>query len=250
MYKYLILTFVLLFAYHSACFAQSEEIARNVKMVANGNIKEVEKNLPELMSAFPNDPGVKLLQGIVCEDANKALELYYDIVNNYSYSEWADDAYWRIVQYHAVSGNIEKATEELKNYRTKYPDSEFLIPACDIVRLANKIENRDKPLPIEEDSVIKMPKDTGKDSAATVEEDGNGEVFGLQVAIYSKRKSADQEMAKYKNKRIETEIIVKKIKKKKMYAVVVGNYSSREKAENAKELISGMCNCKPMILKK
>ncbi|MER3330011.1 MAG: SPOR domain-containing protein, partial [Candidatus Kapaibacterium sp.] len=105
----------------------------------NGKITEVKSQLPDLMVEYPDDAGVKLLLAVVIDDAHKSLDIYKKIVANYPESDWADDAYWRIVQFYALKGETNKAQYELNYFKTKYPRSPYIVPAAEVVRMAEGI---------------------------------------------------------------------------------------------------------------
>lgn len=119
--------------------ASGPDINSYLEMVANGKLTEVKSQLPDLMVEYPDDAGVKLLLAVVIDDAYKSLDIYKKIVANYPESEWADDAYWRIVQFYAVKGETNKAQYELNYFRTKYPQSPYIVPAAEVVRMAEGI---------------------------------------------------------------------------------------------------------------
>lgn len=127
-----------LFTYVTAQ-ASSPDINTYLEMVANGKITEVKSQLPDLMVEYPDDAGVKLLLAVVIDDAFKSLEIYQKIVANYPESDWADDAYWRIVQFYALKGETNKAKYELNYFKTKYPKSPYIVPAAEVVRMAEGI---------------------------------------------------------------------------------------------------------------
>lgn len=144
--------------------ASSPDINAYLEMVANGKITEVKSQLPDLMVEFPDDAGVKLLLAVVIDDANKSLDIYKKIAANYPESEWADDAYWRIVQFYALKGETNKAQYELNYFKTKYPKSPFIVPAAEVVRMAEGIFRKEsnilkatneKPIGRENTPVIK-----------------------------------------------------------------------------------------------
>jgi len=123
--------------FHTANAEVSEadkQTATFLTMIADGRLQEVKAKLPDLMVERPNDPGVQLLLGVVIDDAFKALDIYKKITDTYPESEWADDAYWRIVQFYAVMGDTTQAQSELNNFRRRYPTSGYLVPAIDVVR--------------------------------------------------------------------------------------------------------------------
>ena len=139
--------------------AQTQKVRDYLKMVAMGKVAEVKKQIPDLLAEYPNDPGVQLLLAVVIDDAFLAVEKYKNIFKSYPESEWADDAYWRIVQFYAVIGDTTTAKSELENYRKKYPASEFLIAATDVVRFSINYAKSDKnPKNAQQSSVSKDMK--------------------------------------------------------------------------------------------
>lgn len=120
-----------------AASAQSDNLVRNrLKRIALGQAAEVRSELPDLLSEFPNDPGVRLLHAVLVEDASLALPMFEKIVEEYPQSEWADDALWRVVQIYALRNDTARAWQALQEYRKQYPDSEFLLFASELVKNA------------------------------------------------------------------------------------------------------------------
>jgi tetratricopeptide (TPR) repeat protein len=124
-----LITLLFLFIGASFAFAQADEVNKNLRLFAHGRIDEVKNNIPNLIAEYPNDPGVKLLLGVVLDDAGKALKLYEEIINDHQKSQWADDAYWRIVQYYAVLGDTAKARFELEQLTLSARQLEWQNPA-------------------------------------------------------------------------------------------------------------------------
>jgi cell division septation protein DedD len=265
--------------------AQTEKVRVYLKMVALGQIDDVKSKLPDLLAEYPADPGVQLLHAVVIEDAFKAVEKYKTIVKVYPDSEWADDAYWRIVQFYAVIGDTARAKNELNYYRKKYPSSEFLIAASDVVRQAVKhaqrterggFPNRAVPAynkPVETNTATKEyvhPQDVVSSAedvdhseelaniphekpveVATHDEPIDGDTkYGLQVGIYRTYEAAKAERDKFSKLRMLSVVKEKKIDGENFYAVVIGNYSSRESAETAKHIVQNQCKCNPIIYQK
>lgn len=245
----------------SYIFAQDAIVEEYLQQYSQGKMNEVRTALPDLLVEYPNDPGVKLLLAIVLEDADKALDIYKDIIQKYPESKWADDAYWRLLEYYAVKNDVEKAEFELGNFRKRYPTSEFLIPATDVVRtcrsFVNAREKQEKSNNLKEKS--ETANKTGKEIENSVpkkETENNdtkmtGKNFGLQVGVFSTVEKAEDEKAKLMAKRLRTSIEEKMVNGKKMFAVVIGNYSSMEAAEAAKQIIQQQCDsCSPIIYQK
>jgi hypothetical protein len=116
--------------------AKDLPIGKYLNMIAEGKSDEVRSVMLDLYVEHPNDPGVMLLAGAVLQDAFKAMDFYQRIVTEHPRSEWADDAMWRIVQFYAILGDEQRANAALEVMRQKYPTSQFLVPATDVVRSA------------------------------------------------------------------------------------------------------------------
>ena len=272
--KHLILIVTLLtIILHLETSAQADKVNYYLNKVAQGKIEEVKLQLPELLAEYPNDPGVQLLHGVVLDDAFLAVKIYKRIISNYPESQWADDAYWRVIQFYAIMGDTLQAKEYLGKFRENYPTSEFLMPSTDIVRssvgfvrtgtksTAVETSERDemisftsretKPAPkdkyepearVSEQPYLQQPKDTQKEIGPAT--------YGLQVGLYSSHESAEAEMKRFLHQRLRTEVREKVIEGETKYAVVIGNYTSRESAEAAKQIVQQQCNCSPIVFKK
>ncbi len=292
--KLLIACFTAFIFFSQAAVSQSELVSEYLKLVAKGNTTQVKTQLPDLLAEYPNDPGVMLLHGVVIEDAFRAVKIYERIAKNYPRSQWADDAYWRIVQFYAILGDIRRAEKELNDFRSKYPASEFIVPATDVVRSAisiarkqksrlasdpememtdyeepakpivpdiiipeKQIVNRNEPKkkpavetpPAVIETNVPIPAKAAEPKAYPVNT-SNSKTYGLQVGIFSNRDYADAEMRKFLKQRMRTEVKPKVINGENMYAVVIGNYSSKESAEAAKLIVQQQCDCNPIVFEK
>jgi tetratricopeptide (TPR) repeat protein len=159
--------------------AQADEVNKNLRLYAHGQIDEVKNNLLDLLVEYPDDPGVKLLRAVVEDDAEKALKMYQNILNNYSKSDWADYAYWRIIQYYAITGDISKAEEELENFRLRYPSSVFLGTSTDLIITAKSIQNNSGK------SISKRNKIEDNSTAIHNDNSDNNEVPKTEDVVFS-----------------------------------------------------------------
>ncbi|MES2765724.1 MAG: SPOR domain-containing protein [Bacteroidota bacterium] len=295
--KFFLITLFLFTAFFTETFAQSSSIVNSrLRMVAMGKLEEVRAGLPELQDQFPDDDGVLFLSAIVTDNALRALRIYEGILKNSPKSEWADDAQLRIVQYWALKRDTTKALLELQNYRVKYPASEFLLAATDMVKatvgpparasvrpaesittatpgeiIPKKTEipkTNEKPLkeplkevlkePVKKEPVKPEPKtpETVKTEPWPPPAKTNESIvlkesrWGLQVGVYAERESAESEVNRFKSKRLKTAILNKDVNGKLWFAVVVGDYSSRESAEKAHPVVQAQCECTPFVVEK
>ncbi len=273
MKKIFALVVVLFFASVVLGFSQNDQVKKYLKMVSQGKVADVKLALPDLLAEYPDDPGVLLLHGSVVDDANKAIDIYEKIVKKHPESEYADDAYWRIIQYYAIKGDLDKANQELEAYRKKFPTSEFLAPSGDIVRtatalakggsrnhapaVAEKKKEKEEVTPKKEKKMENLPKPPEKEKIKekpvekekAEERDLKG-TWGLQVGVYSTQEAAKNEVERFRSMRLRAEILSKKVDGATMYAVVIGDYSTKESAEAAKNIVQQQCNCSPMVFKK
>lgn len=253
--KFIIIFSILAALSFCQTFAQSEVVNLYLKKISQGKIEDVKKALPDLLAKYPDDPGVKLLHGAVIDDAFKAVEIYEDIVEKHPNDRWADDAQWRIVQFYAVKGDTSKAKNELAKLRKIAPASEFLMPATDVVRASIAI-NRKEELHTTRSSPPDKPAVETSDESEIPDLDeipsaGSGEGgYGLQVGIFRTYEAALAEMDSYREKRMRATIMTKNVEEETMYAVVIGNYASKEAAEAAKVIVQQQCGCKPIVFKK
>lgn len=260
-----------LFASFQQSEAQDEKIRTYLQLVASGKLSEVKMALPDLLAEYPSHPGVMILHGIVIEDGEKAVGIYQKIVRQFPQSEWADDAYWRIIQYFAIKGDLETARLELENFRKSHPTSEFLSPATDVVRTAERMfSNKSSNNPTQDFAQNNRPQQNKEQQEATKELIINKEksesvvkqsdskenlkntetTYGLQVGIYSTREAAESEKERFYRMRMNTEVMKKDIDGQTKFAVVIGEYSSVESAEHAKKVVQLQCKCNPIIFKR
>ncbi|MBI3259480.1 MAG: SPOR domain-containing protein, partial [Ignavibacteriae bacterium] len=353
--------------------SQSSLVRNRLQSVALGKVDEVKRELPDLLAEFPDDPGIQFLHGVVLEDASQALKIYERIIKEHPDCEWADDAQWRIVQFYALKNDTSRARKELKVYRDKYPQSEFLLNASEMVKgtvgfgkatdkntslstetkaqtsteikpLTKPTESKpvstsvaskpstsvaSKPIetkPIAKSTETKQPetkttpksidsktsakpvqkkqiesklvskpettknetkpskptesklteaKQSGKpdpkqvetkqpakpvetkttaksDSPTGTPNDPKGitkkDVWSLQVASYDTKETAETEVKQFKTKRLRASVIEKKVDDKTIYAVFIGEYTSKEAAEKAKIIVQQSCNCTPFVV--
>jgi cell division protein FtsN len=102
------------------------------------------------------------------------------------------------------------------------------------------------------DSKKPVPEKVDKKEVAIKNNSNNnsGEKWGLQVGIYSTKEAAENELKKFKQQRLLADILRKEVDGGTMYAVVIGDYSSRQSAEAGKTIVQQQCKCSPILYKK
>ncbi len=68
-------------------------------LIDENELDGVKENLPELLSKYPNDPGVLFLKAILTDDGESAIKQYKYILENYSKSIYAPEAAMKIGEY-------------------------------------------------------------------------------------------------------------------------------------------------------
>jgi cell division septation protein DedD len=214
---------------------QDAAVRAKILAVAEGRSDEVRRELPSLLAAYPNDPGVLFLSAILERDGKKALDVYQRIVREYPNSEWADDAQWRIVQYYALLRDTLAARQALADYQQRFPLSEFLVYAQNLVLSTVGMEQ--------------APPQRAATSSTDAERGtpGENQRYALQIGAYSTKGVAEQEAAKFRAQRLRVEVIEKA---PSLFAVTIGDYSSRAAAEKARPLVEEQCKCTPFIIPK
>ncbi len=261
--------------------AQEGLVRNRLAKIANGQSSEVKQELPDLLAEYPDDPGVRLLHAMLVEDAMKALPLYERIVRQYPDSEWADDAQWRIVQIYAVHGDADKARGALDVMRQRYPTSQFLVFATQLVKEtvglttmqrspsatpSNSSHRETTPTtsqPTTTESRSTTPaattppptttpiRETATETPArstTQPAEQSTTKFTLQVGLFSNREAADVELERFRKLRMRSGIHIKNVDGVDKFAVTVGEYSSRESADRARQTVQKYCGCTPFIV--
>ncbi len=246
----------------SVAQAQSSIVYNRLRMIIAGKADDVRKELPDLMKDFPDEPGVMFLNAVLTDDGTKALSIYEQITREHPQSEWADDAELRIVQFYALKKDTSRAQRELATFKRNYPLSEFLIHAVDLVKstvgagttpvVKAIAEKSSTPTKGTKDMLLveSKPIETKTTSAAVstekVVDPAAKKYWGLQVGVYTTKKTAEAEAQKYRDQRMKVEVTTKDAK----FGVVVGHYSSRESAEKSRDIIQAQCQCTPLVVEK
>lgn len=169
--------------------AQQPAIRPLLQAAAMGKTEEIRKKLPDLLVEYPDDAGVQYLHAVILEDAAKAAPLFEKIVKNYPTSEWADDAEWRVVQYYAMKKDTARARKELTNFRSAYPQSEFLLAASDAVKFT---------VGLPKSAQDKTVKGTAKEIAVAKNEATKNNVKTTPAAVATANKTTNKSTEKVK----------------------------------------------------
>ena len=99
----------------------SQNIDMYLSLIHEGQSDGVEEILPELISKYPNDPGVIYLKALLTEEALKSLELYSSILKRFPESKYSGEAAVKIGEYFYAKGLYSQAGAQLSPLPRKYP---------------------------------------------------------------------------------------------------------------------------------
>ena len=98
----------------------SQNIDLYFSLIEEGELDGVKENLPELLSKFPNDPGVLFLKAVLTEDGDSALKQYKYVLKNFPKSIYAPEAAMKIGEYFYAKGLYTQCSSVLKVIPLQY----------------------------------------------------------------------------------------------------------------------------------
>jgi len=231
---------VLLCVVSSLSIAQSTEpdIRNYVAQVNNGNVDDVRRELPSLLTKYPNNPGVMYLQGLVSREGSEAIRTYQSIVDNFPTSEWADDALYRVYQFYYALGLYRTAEIKMKQLVEKYPDSPYAKGGTEATAANTTIPQeepkRETPAPAEPQAGV--PPAVASQSTEPVTAAADTAIasrFVLQVGAFGVQNNAETLKERFDAAGYPVEMISKVKDTRALFLVWVGNYASYEEARSA-----------------
>lgn len=103
------------------CYLFSQNVDMYLSLIHEGQREGVKENLPELVSKYPNDPGVIYLQALLTVNGMKSLELYSMIIDKFPESKYAGEASVKIGEYFYARGLYSQAGRQLCTIPRRYP---------------------------------------------------------------------------------------------------------------------------------
>ena len=102
-------------------FSFGQNINLYLSLIEQGQVEGVRETLPELISKFPNNPEVRYLKALLCEDCESAINQYTELLKTYPDSKYAPDAAMKIGEYFYAKGLYTQSARLLKNIPITYP---------------------------------------------------------------------------------------------------------------------------------
>ena len=102
-------------------FLFAQNVDMYLSLLHEGQTDGVKEYLPELISKYPNDPGVRYLQALMTSDGMQSLEMYSSLLEKYPKSKYAPEAAVKIGEYFYARGLYSQAGRQLCLIPRKYP---------------------------------------------------------------------------------------------------------------------------------
>ena len=99
----------------------SQNVDLYFSLIDEGELDGVKENLPELLSKFPQDPGVLFLKAVLTDDGESALKQYKYILKSFPKSTYAPESAMKIGEYFYARGLYTQSANLLKNIPINYP---------------------------------------------------------------------------------------------------------------------------------
>ena len=111
----------------------SQNVEMYLSLIHEGQSEGVKENLPELISKYPNDPGVIYLQALLTTNGMKSLELYAKIIEKFPESKYSGSASVKTGEYLYARGLYSQAGMQLRLIPRKYPRIENMQRVVDMI---------------------------------------------------------------------------------------------------------------------
>ena len=99
----------------------SQNIDLYFSLIDEGELDGVKENLPELLSKYPQNPGVLFLKAVLTDDGESALKQYKHILKSFPKSTYAPESAMKIGEYFYARGLYTQSANLLKNIPINYP---------------------------------------------------------------------------------------------------------------------------------
>ena len=103
----------------------SQSFGQNIdlylSLIDEGKTEGVIETLPELVSKYPNNPGVLYIKALMTEDGKTSIDIYNEIIKKYPDTRYAPYAAMKIGEYFYARGLYTQASRLLKNIPITYP---------------------------------------------------------------------------------------------------------------------------------
>ncbi len=214
---------------HDVAHTQTRrDVAILIEQVKAGAEAEVAKLLPALKKSHPDKAGVVFLEALMESNAEKSVDLYQRVADEFPRSEWADDALYRLYQYSYAVGAYRTARTYTERIAKEHPKSPFLrrdqrttvknVPAQKAAGGSKAVKEKTEKKP----AVEKKPPKAGDSGAGS---------YAVQVGAYSKVVDASKQVDELKTKGYTAYLREKKVNGKTVQAVWLGIFPDFTQAQ-------------------
>lgn len=237
---YLLVLLVLLLSAASSVEAQGRgDIAALVDKAKTGAIDEVRTLLPGLKKSHPDKAGVLFLEAVTESDAERAVELFQRIADEYRSSAWADDALYRLYQYSFAVGAYRTARSYTERIAAEHPKSPFLTRDQKDASGTSSSDVKSSPVP----KSTTTASTTGAVKPRTDAQAANGvsqsgaspggasQSYAVQVGAFSRQADAEKLAAELKEKGYTAYLREKTVSGKTVQAVWLGIFPDFTQAQ-------------------
>jgi tetratricopeptide (TPR) repeat protein len=208
------------------------DIEKYLALINGGRVEDVRREIPSLLSQYPNAPGVLYLQGLVSTDGAEAVRIYQSIVDNFPRSEWADDALYRVYQYYYALGLYRTAELKLDQLKKEYPESRY-------VRGGGEPPARGLTEEARPDSAAGHP---GVPAEA--------QLFTLQVGAYTTQVNAEKQKLFFEDLGYPVDVISRVKENRSLFLVLVGSFGSQDAAKAKAQEFKQKYNIESLVVTK
>ena len=199
-----------IFILFTPIFLYSQNIDMYMSLIHEGQVDGVKEQLPELISKYPNNPGVLYLQALMTTDGMKSLELYSNLLDKFPESKYSADAALKIGEYFYARGLYSQAGQQL----------------CDIPRVYPRFQDIQRVV----DLMVSSFRAIGEEDSVTY-------YVGIYQSMFPNLDVTSYEM---KNNKVSSDPIISRPKRiePKPYVIQIGAFSSIENAKRLKLQVS------------
>jgi len=236
---------VLAFGVVVPVWSQDADVQRCIAMVNNGQTEDVRREIPSLLTRYPNDPGILYVQALVTKEGAEAARIYQSVVDNFPRSKWADASLFRVYQFYYALGLYRTAEIKLNQLKKEYPGSSYLAKVNGAAPAGLPEEEEGAQVPAVRTEEPPAPAHTEKSVAQQVtpvtpprpvagEAPSSGvtpTAFTLQVGAFGTQANAEKQKQFFENLGYSVEVISKMRDTRMLFVVLVGTYSSYDEAK-------------------
>lgn len=196
--------------------ADEPDISDALRKINSGNIKAAQTILQNLKSAYPEDPSIIYLDGLLTKNGDDALKKYSVVLEKFPNSKYADASLYGIFTYYYSLGFYNKAQIYLVRLKKDYTDSPY-------IKLA------DRSIPVTEEAIA-QPAKTKTDKSNPSDMEIKKYNFVIQAGAFLNEENAKKLSERLKNENYLTEIITKEVGGTSLNIVNVGRFVTEDDA--------------------